>query len=359
MSLIEKIKKNSTLKRTEVLSSSKFFGDKELIATPVPMFNVALSGKIDGGLGHGLTTIAGKSKHFKTGYLLLLMASFLKKYEDGVVLFYDSEFGTPQSYFENYGIDMNRVVHIPIMNVEELKFDIISQLEGLEDTDNVFIGVDSIGNLASKKEIEDALNEKAVADMTRAKQLKSLFRMVTPYLTAKKLPMVVINHVYDTMELYSTQVMGGGTGAIYSSDTILFVGKSQEKDSEGIQGYSFTLTVEKSRFVKEKSKIPITVLYNSGIDKFSGLLELALEGGFVEKSGNGYVRTHITDDAKFYFKKNTTKDIGIWWKEVFTNTGFKKFIESKYALEGKAVISSESDDVEEVAEEVVETVDGD
>lgn len=210
MSLIEKIKKNSTLKRTAVLSESKFFGEKDLIITPVPMINVALSGKVDGGLGHGLTTIAGKSKHFKTGYLLLLMSSFLKKYQDGVVLFYDSEFGTPQSYFENYGIDVSRVIHVPIMNVEELKFDITTQLENLEDSDNIFIGIDSIGNLASKKEVEDALNEKSVADMSRAKQLKSLFRIVTPYLTAKKIPMVVINHVYDTMEMFSTQVMGGG-----------------------------------------------------------------------------------------------------------------------------------------------------
>lgn len=210
MSLIEKLKKNSTLKRTEILSESKFFGEKDLITTPVPMINVALSGKIDGGLGHGLTTIAGKSKHFKSGYLLLLIAAFQKKKPDGVVLFYDSEFGTPQSYFQNYGIDMSKVIHVPIMNVEELKFDIVNQLENIDDADDVFIGVDSIGNLASKKEVEDAINEKSVADMSRAKQLKSLFRIVTPYLTAKKIPMVVIGHTYDTMEMFSTSILSGG-----------------------------------------------------------------------------------------------------------------------------------------------------
>jgi len=72
------------------------------------------------------------------------------------------------------------VIHTPIMNIEDLKFDVIAQLEEVKKGDKLIIVIDSIGNLASKKEVEDAKDQKAVADMTRAKQLKSLFRMVTP-----------------------------------------------------------------------------------------------------------------------------------------------------------------------------------
>jgi hypothetical protein len=87
----------------------------------------------------------------------------------------------------------------------------MAQLEGIVRGDKVIILIDSIGNLASKKEVEDALNEKGVADMTRAKQLKSLFRMATPYLTMKDIPMIGINHVYDTMSgLVPTKTVGGG-----------------------------------------------------------------------------------------------------------------------------------------------------
>ena len=93
------------------------------------------------------------------------------------MLFYDSEFGSPQSYFGQFGIDTSRVLHTPITNVEELKFDLIAQLEELGRDDNVIVVIDSIGNLASKKELEDAINEKSVADMSRAKALKGLFRM--------------------------------------------------------------------------------------------------------------------------------------------------------------------------------------
>ena len=47
--------------------------------------------------------------------------------------------------------------------------------------------------------------------MSRAKQLKSLFRMATPYLTMKDIPMIGINHVYDSMNgLVPTKTVGGG-----------------------------------------------------------------------------------------------------------------------------------------------------
>ena len=100
MSLIDKLKKNSTIKDTSVLTESKFFGMKDLIQTSVPALNVALSGRLDGGLTPGLTVFAGPSKHFKTAFSLMLAKAYQDKYDDAVILFYDSEFGTPQAYFD-------------------------------------------------------------------------------------------------------------------------------------------------------------------------------------------------------------------------------------------------------------------
>lgn len=209
-SLMERLKKNSKIKETASLLESKFFEAKDQVVTDVPAINIALSGSLDGGLQSGLTVVAGPSKHFKSSICLVMAAAYQKKYADGVILFYDSEFGSPQSYFEAFGVDTNRVIHTPITDIEQLKFDIMAQLQELKKGDHVFILVDSIGNLASKKEVEDAINEKAVADMSRAKQLKSLFRMVTPHLTMKDLPMVCIAHTYQTIEMWSKPVVSGG-----------------------------------------------------------------------------------------------------------------------------------------------------
>ena len=210
MSLLEKLKKNSTIKESEILNKSKFFAKKDMIQTSVPIMNVALSGSLDGGLTPGLTVFAGPSKHFKTAFSLLLVKAYMDKYDDAVVLFYDSEFGSPQSYFDNFGINTGRILHTPITDIEQLKFDIMSQINGIERNEHVMIVIDSVGNLASKKEVDDALEGKSVADMTRAKQMKSLFRMVTPHLTIKDIPMVVVNHTYAEIGLYPKQIVSGG-----------------------------------------------------------------------------------------------------------------------------------------------------
>lgn len=210
MSLIDKIRKNTTVKETEILATSKFFAKKDMIPTSIPVVNVALSGRLDGGLTPGLTMWAGPSKHFKTAFSLLMAKAYMEKYEDAVVLFYDSEFGTPQAYFDSFGIDTDRVVHTPITDIEQLKFDVMQQLNGIQRGERVIIVIDSIGNLASKKEVEDALEQKSAADMSRAKQLKSLFRMVTPHLNLKDIPMVVVNHTYKEIGLYPKDIVGGG-----------------------------------------------------------------------------------------------------------------------------------------------------
>jgi hypothetical protein len=193
-----------------VLSTSKFFNQKDPIVTDLPILNAAFSGRLDGGLVPGLTVFAGASKSFKTMLGLYCMKAYLDKHKDGIAILYDSEFGITPEYIQSFGIDTDRVLHIPIPNIEDLKFDIMGRLDEIGKGDKVFLLIDSIGNLASKKEVEDALNEKSVADMTRAKQLKSLFRMVTPILTMKDIPCIAINHIYMEQGLYPKAIVSGG-----------------------------------------------------------------------------------------------------------------------------------------------------
>jgi RecA/RadA recombinase len=333
MSILEKIKKNSTIKDSAILAQSKFFTKKDMVPTSVPIINVALSGRLDGGLTPGLTMWAGPSKHFKTAFSLLMAKSYMDKYDDAVLLFYDSEFGTPQSYFDSFGIDTERVVHTPIMDVEQLKFDIMQQLNGIERNEHVIIVIDSIGNLASKKEVEDAMDGKSVADMSRAKQMKSLFRMVTPHLTMKDIPLVVVNHTYKEIGLYPKDIVGGGTGSYYSADNIFILGRQQEKDGTEVTGYNFIINVEKSRYVKEKSKIPVSVSFDGGLSKWSGLLDLALESGHVIKPKNGWYQRVDADgvvEEKNYREKDTeNKD---FWMPILTNKSFYDFVKNKYSI---------------------------
>ncbi len=328
MSIMDKLKSNSKIKETQILSQSKFFTESDMVATDVPMINVALSGSMHGGLAPGLTVLAGPSKHFKTSFGLIMASAYLKKYDDAVLLFYDSEFGSPQSYFENFEIDTDRVLHTPITNVEELKFDIIGQMEQLDRKDKVIIMIDSIGNLASKKELEDAINEKSVADMSRAKALKGLFRMCTPYLNMKDIPLVAVNHTYQEIGLFPKAVVSGGTGIYYSADNIWILGRQQDKKGTEIQGYHFVINVEKSRYVKEKSKIPITVSWEGGVQNYSGLLDVALETGHVVKPSNGWYQK-TGDERKVRLDETMSKD---FWDPIFKETDFTDVIQQKYKI---------------------------
>ena len=333
MSIMDKLKKNSKVKETAILADSKFFTEKDMVPTDVPMINVALSGSVDGGLAPGLTVLAGPSKHFKTSFGLIMASAYLKKYKDAVLLFYDSEFGSPQSYFENFDIDTTRVLHTPITNVEELKFDLIGQLEELDRKDKVIVMIDSVGNLASKKELEDAINEKSVADMSRAKALKGLFRMTTPYLNMKDIPLVAVNHTYQEIGLFPKSIVSGGTGIYYSADHIWILGRQQDKQGTEVKGYHFVVNIEKSRYVKEKSKIPISVSWEGGVQKYSGLLDVALEGGYVTKPSNGWYQRVDQETGELVDPKVREKDTleESFWAPIF-DQGFAEHLKEKYKI---------------------------
>ena len=341
--LLHKLMKNSTIKDTDVLNESKFFTKKDMIPTSVPAINIALSGKIDGGLVPGLTIWAGPSKHFKTSFSLLMAKAYMDKYPDAVLLFYDSEFGTPQSYFDSFKIDTSRVLHTPITDIEQLKFDIMKQFEEINRGDHVIVVIDSVGNLASKKEVEDALKQNSAADMTRAKQLKSLFRMVTPHLTIKDIPMIVVNHTYMSMEMYAKPTVSGGTGIYYSADNIFILGRQQEKDGKDVTGYNFIINVEKSRFVKEKSKIPIEVSWESGISKWSGLLDMALESGHVIKPKVGWFQKVDMETGEIFDKNYRMADTysADFWVPILKSPSFAEFVEKKYMAAGGAIMQDE------------------
>lgn len=341
--LLDKMKNAGSIKVT-TLSNSILYNAKDFTVTSIPILNAAFSGKVDGGMTSGLTMIAGESKNFKSGLGLVCVEAYLAKYEDAICLFYDSEFGITEDYITNSKVDPDRVLHIPIEHVEQLKFDLVKRLEQIKRGDHVIIFIDSIGNLASKKELDDARDEKSVADMSRAKQIKSLFRMITPHFTTKDIPCLVVNHTYKEIGMFPKDIVGGGTGSYYSANTIFIISRAQEKGSDGdIDGWNFTLRAEKSRYVKEKSKFPIQVMYDAGINPYSGLLELAEESGHVVKPKNGWYAI-VGSDKNYRAKATNTKE---FWEPLLAGETFKEFIRNKYQMVQRAMLNDEDMKVEE------------
>jgi len=342
-SVLERIQANSRIRETAILTESKLYEDREAVATGIPIMNIALSGDLDGGFTSGLTMVAGPSRHFKTLLLMLLASYYMKKYPDSIMLFYTSEFGSPITYFDSLHIDKGRVVISPILDIEELKFDLMKQIENLVKGDKVIIVVDSIGNLASVKEVEDAIDAKSVTDMSRSKALKSFFRVIAPRCTMKDIPLLIVNHTYKTLETYSKDVVSGGTGSMYNSDNVFIIGRQQDAEGKGadkeILGYRYVINVEKSRYVKEKSKFLLDVSFEAGINKWSGLLELAQESGHVIKYPTKPTKYSRKDEEELYTEGETnTKE---FWTPILSDPTFKEYVKETYQLAESELISGE------------------
>ena len=360
--LLEKMMNLGTVKSSSILSKSAFFNEKDTIKTDLPILNLAFSGKIDGGLVPGLTVFAGESKTFKSMLGLYCIKAYLDQYEDAICLYYDSEFGTSAKYFDNIGVDSSRVVHIPIEHIEQLKFDLVRRLDGVYNDkgkktqegivrgDKVFIFVDSIGNLASKKEVDDAHDESSAADMSRAKAMRSMLRIITPHLTTKDIPCIMINHIYTTMDKYAKPVMGGGTAVMYAANQCFIISKYIDYDGTGtdkkITGKTFKINVVKSRFVKENSSFSFSVKVDKGINVYSGIFDEAVDLGFIKATGGWY---QIPDFAtgSFIDKKIRRSDINKQFMDsLLEYTPFKEALTNKYQYSNLVLEEDIVEDVE-------------
>ena len=338
MSLLEKLKASGSIKAA-TLNESNLFNDKEFISTDIPIINVALSGMVDGGITSGLGVIAGESKRFKSLLGLIQMKFYLEKYDDAVGLFYDSEFGVTQEYVKALGIDSSKIIHIPIENIEQLKFDISKRLDTIARGDKVFVFVDSIGLLASKKEAEDAIAGKDTVDMTRPKQIKSVFRIITPHFTTKDICGVIVNHVYKEQgAMYPKDIVSGGQSVMLASNWVWIIGKSQEKDDGELKGWNFTINIEKSRFVKEKAKLTFLVTYDGGLNRWSGLMDEALDSGHCTKPKAGWYQRK-GEDKNYRLADTDNKD---FWLPILRDATFREFVKNKYQL-SKNTLFSEAD----------------
>ena len=351
--LIERILKNSKSDLADVLDKSEFFNNNLNVPLDIPLMNIGFSGNLRDGFSSGMNIIAGPSRHFKSMLGLMAVKAFLNKFKDGAVIFYDSEFGTPKSYFKNLEIDMKRIIHNPIENIEQLKFDIVTQIEDITSDDHVLIFIDSLGGLGSKKEVEDAIEGKSVADMTRAKEIKSLMRIITPKLNIRKIPCFLVAHTYNTMEFMPKQVLGGGQGMMLAPNTVWFISRSKLKDKDkNIEGYTFTIKIEKSRMAKEESRLPIEITHDRGIKRFSGLIDLAVGFGIVAETSIGKRKAY--DYKGLVVGSDVVAEHDEFWNKIFKETKFSDMIENKYTLGKKDESGKTFDFDNEVLESSIE-----
>ena len=218
--------------------------------------------------------------------------------------------------FVDRGIDPERIAKSEPTSIEDFRrvaMSVLSKYEEIEESERfpLLIVLDSLSALPSMKEITDSETGSDKRDFTKAGLIKGTFRVLRLKMARLQVPMIITNHVYAVIGAYvPTKELAGGSGTKYAADTIVALSKKKEKGAgkEHI-GNVIHLNVMKSRISREGTKVDTRILYDGGLDRYYGLLELAEEAGLVKKVATRYqfpsgekafIKAVLSDPEKYF-----------------------------------------------------------
>jgi RecA/RadA recombinase len=283
-------------------------------------FNALLSGSIYGGMpSNKITAIAGEAATGKTFFALGIVKAFLEKNKDAGVIYFESESALTKELVESRGIDSSRMVIVPVATVQEFRHQSIKVIDKYIEQDEktrkpLMFVLDSLGMLSTTKEMEDTAEGKETRDMTRSQIVKAAFRVLTLKLGKAKVPMIMTNHTYDVIgSMFPQKEMGGGSGLKYAASNIVYLSKRKEKDGKEIIGNIIHCKNYKSRLTKENALIDVRLTYKDGLDKYYGLLELAIKHNIFKSVST---RIELPDGSKQYAKTINNEPSKFFTKDV-------------------------------------------
>jgi RecA/RadA recombinase len=328
MDFLKQIVKDSGNKFASIVGDGIEGADVDgFIDTGSYAFNALLSGSLYGGVANNkIVALGGESSTGKTWFALSIVADFLKSNKEAIVLYFDSEQAVTSDMFASRGVDPKRIAVFPVATIEDFKNQAIGIVDrvlalGEEDRKPMMIVLDSLGMLSTEKEMNDSAEGKNTRDMTRAQGVKATFRVLTMKLGKAKIPMIMTNHTYAAVGAYvPTQVLSGGSGLQYAASTIVMLSKKKDKNSDGdIVGNIIHCKLYKSRLTKENQQVDVQLNYTTGLNRYYGLVDIAIEAGIFKKvstrielpDGTTAFEKTINENPTKYFTDEVMKKIEI------------------------------------------------
>lgn len=313
------------------LNENSLSNVKEWIDTGCYALNAIISGSLYGGVPMGrLSGFIGPESCGKTLMCNKIMANAQKK---GMhVAYFDTEGALDEETAKRLGCDASRIKHVPSEITEDCRNQIVKFLNTVIEKKlhgKVLLVIDSLGNLITAQEKRKIDEGTDTPDMgNRAKALKSMMRAITHAAAAANCPVIFTNHIYDdpsAMHPTAIKKQAGGSGPLYMASVIVQMAKKTEKidDSKnkdanseatylakGINALTLRAFTTKNRFVTPFLEIEMYLNFRTGLNKYSGLLEMAEGYGVLEKAGHRYVLNGET----LGFFKDWKDNIQVWDK---------------------------------------------
>lgn len=286
--------------------------------------NALYSGSIFKGMpANKISALAGEEATGKTFFALGIIKNFLDTNEKALAIVFESEGSVTKEILTSRGVDTKRVLIVPVETIQQFKTQALRVVENHLNTPEkdrrpLMLCLDSLGMLSTTKEMNDSGTGKEVKDMTRTAEIKAAFRVLTLKLSKAKIPLLVTNHVYQTMGMFPTKEMGGGGGLKYAANNIIALSKSKNKDADGtVTGIFIRCKNLKSRLTKENTETSVMLSYDKGLDRYYGLVDLAVEHGIFKKvstkievtSGQTVFEKQIINNPQKFFTQEVLQKI--------------------------------------------------
>jgi RecA/RadA recombinase len=303
--------------------STVFQPPKKWYTTGNYAINRVLSGSYVRGYPAGrVTALAGPSA---SGKSFLACNAIREAQNDGAfVLVLDSENALDPTFMKKIGVDVSvdKLQYIQVVTIQDVTAILSHFLTGYEkeygrynkEAPDIVIFLDSLGNLLTDGENEKFDKGIQTGDQGQVAKLKKhLLRTTVSRLARLDIPLVFTDQVYPQDIMLGDGPWAITNGVKYSTSQIALITKLNLKDGAEHIGIRMRLESYKSRFAKSKSKTEVEVPYSSGMNKFSGVVELLLADGIVTPEGHSV--TTVVNDETLKFKESTLTD-AIWTKLV-------------------------------------------
>jgi len=312
-----------------------------------------------------VTMLAGESMTGKSLFVMKILANAQK--EGLIPVVFDTENAIDPESAERIGLDISNVKYVPCSSIEQTRNAIYKLFEAIKEKGlegKFIIAVDSLGNLQSELELNRMNKESTAVDMgTKARAIKSLLQTCTNLGATTQTTVLLTNHVYDDPSAMFPSIeknMPGGKSVVYlPSVTVQLARKPMKEDGGKISdgklavsqkkysGIIIRALTRKNRFLKQYLEGEMYLSFSKGLDRFYGLLDIAVGLGALIQTGSTY---QLEDGTKIGYYKKFRKDTKLWEDTIIP------IIEER--MKSEWMYSNLEDGEDDIPEEIVEVESG-
>jgi len=293
------------------------------ISTGNLALNYLISGDFHKGVPLGkVTVLAGESGAGKS----YIAAGNIVKHaqEQGIfVVLIDSENALDESWLHALDVDTSedKLLKLNMSMIDDVAKTVSEFMKEYrdmteEDRPKVLFVIDSLGMLLTPTDVDQFNKGDMKGDMGRKpKALTSLVRNTVNMIGSYNVGLVATNHTYASQDMFDPDdKISGGQGFIYASSIVVAMRKLKLKEDEDgnkvsdVRGIRAACKVMKTRYAKPFEAVQVKIPYETGMDPYSGLVDLFEAKGLLKKEGNRLKYTDLNGEAHLEYRKAWTGD---------------------------------------------------